>query len=130
MDDGPAILDETTQAASPMTGKRDAWLEQRLTYLAGEQARLKGGLPLRRFLRGALVAYRRFLHTGEPAYRFHCWVTIRTVSAGLDQLERGGSGSQAPRIRTGRPGPWTVIGGRLDGATPLNRTPVLRRPAW
>jgi hypothetical protein len=32
-----------------MAGKRDAWLEQRLGYLAGEQARLKAGPPLRRF---------------------------------------------------------------------------------
>jgi hypothetical protein len=54
------------------------------SYRIGEQARLKGGVPLRRLLRGAVAAYRRFLHTGEPAYRFHCWVTIRTVSAGLD----------------------------------------------
>jgi hypothetical protein len=52
MDDGPAILNATTRAALPMTGKRDVWLEQRLTYLVGEQARLKGSVPLRRFLRG------------------------------------------------------------------------------
>jgi len=98
MNGDPKLAEATTRAALPPDGGRDAWLEQRLTYLAGEQARLKGGPPLRRFLRGTLVAYRRFLHTGEPAYRFHCWVTIRTVSAGLDQLEHGrvgheGSGS-------------------------------------
>jgi len=71
----------TTSPATRSThgGKRDGWLEQRLTYLAGKQARLKASAPLRRFLRGAVAAYRHFLHTGEPAYRFHRWVTIRTV---------------------------------------------------
>lgn len=59
-------VEETTRAALPLDGRRDAWLEQRLDYLAGEQARLKGGLPLRRFLRGAVAAYRRFLLTAEP----------------------------------------------------------------
>ena len=89
MDDGPDTLDETTRAASPRAGRRDAWLEQRLNYLIGEQARLKGGVPLRRFLRGALAAYRRFLFTADPAYRFQCWATLQAVSACLDQLERG-----------------------------------------
>jgi hypothetical protein len=98
MNGDPNLVEATTRASLPMAGRRDAWLERRLGYLAGELARLKGGPPLRRFLRGAVAAYRRFVHTGEPAYRFHCWATIRTVSAGLDQLERGevgheGSGS-------------------------------------
>src|SRR5690349_5047604 len=92
MDDGPNPLDATTRAALPREGRRDAWLEQRLGYLAGELARLKGGVPLRRFLRGAVAAYRRFLFTADPAHRFQCWVTIQAVSAGLDQLERGGAG--------------------------------------
>src|SRR5437764_11717307 len=95
MDDGPNPPDATTRAALPLEGRRDAWLERRLGYLAGEQARLKGGVPLRRFLRGALATYRRFLLTADPAHRFHCWVTIRTVSAGLDQLEGGGVGHEA-----------------------------------
>ena len=77
MDDGPDITDETTRTALPRAGKRDGWLEQRLGYLAAEQARLKAGVPLRRFLRGAAAAYRRFLLTADPAHRFHCWVTIR-----------------------------------------------------
>jgi hypothetical protein len=94
MDDGPNPLDAPARAALPLQGRRDAWLEQRLGYLADEQARLKVGLPLRHFLRGALAAYRRFLLTAEPAHRFHCWVTIRTISAGLDQLERGGVGHE------------------------------------
>ena len=85
MDDGPNPLDATARAALSLEGKRDAWLEQRLGYLAGEQARLKAGPPLR----GAVAAYRRFLFTADPAHRFHCWVTIQAVSAGLDQLERG-----------------------------------------
>jgi hypothetical protein len=89
MDDGPDIVNETTRTALAMAGRRDGWLEQRLGYLAGEQARLKAGPPLRRFLRGAAAAYRRFLFTADPAHRFHCWVTIQAVSVGLDQLERG-----------------------------------------
>lgn len=90
MDDGPDIVDETTRTALPMAGRRDGWLEQRLSYLVGEQARLKGGAPLWRFLRGATAAYRRFQTTGDSAHRFHCWATLQAVSAGLDQLERGG----------------------------------------
>jgi hypothetical protein len=61
MDDGPHLVDETTRTALPRAGRRDGWLERRLSYLVGEQARLKGGVPLRRFLRGAIAAYRRFL---------------------------------------------------------------------
>jgi hypothetical protein len=80
----PNLVEETTRATLPLIGRRDAWLEQRLGYLAGEQARLKGDLPLGRFLRGAMAAYRRFLRTADPAHRFQCWATIRTVSAGLD----------------------------------------------
>jgi hypothetical protein len=65
MDDGSNPLSQTTRAAPPLEGRRDAGLEQRLTYLAGEQARLKGGVPLRRFLRGAMSAYRHFLLTAD-----------------------------------------------------------------
>jgi hypothetical protein len=64
MDHGPDIVEKTTRAALPRAGKRDPWIEQRLSYLAGEQARLKAGVPLRRFLRGAMTAYRRFLLDG------------------------------------------------------------------
>jgi hypothetical protein len=63
-------------------------LTHALSYLAGEQARLQGGVPLRRFLRGATIAYRRFLLTADPAHRFQCWATLQAVSARLDQLER------------------------------------------
>jgi hypothetical protein len=94
MDGGPNPLDETARAASPLAERRDAWLERRLGYLAGEQTRLEAGVPLRRLLRGATAAYRPFLLTGEPSYRFHCGVTICTVSAGLDQLDRGGVGHE------------------------------------
>jgi hypothetical protein len=80
---------ETVLTALPGVGKRDEWLEARLGYLVSEQARLQGGPPLRRFLRGAMAAYRRFQLTADPAHRFHCWATIRVVSAGLDQLEQG-----------------------------------------
>jgi hypothetical protein len=80
MDDGPNLLDETTpRAAVLLDGRRDGWLEQRLTYLAGEQARLKASPPLRRFLRGAAAAYRRFLLTADPAHRFHCGATLQVV---------------------------------------------------
>ena len=105
MDHGPDIVDETTRAALPRPGRRDAWLEQRLHFLIGEQARLKAGPPLRRFLRGALAAYRRFLLTADPAHRFHCWAIIRTISAGLDQLEH----------RAARP---EVAGSAPDGPDP------------
>jgi hypothetical protein len=84
MDDGSNILHETTRAALARTGRRDGWLEQRLGYLIGELVRLQADPPLRRFLRGVTAAYRRFLRTADPAHRFHCWATIRTVSAGLD----------------------------------------------
>src|SRR5690349_16460755 len=94
MDEGPNPPDATTRAALPLEGRRDAWLEQRLGYLAGELARLKGDVPLRRFLRGAVAAYRRFLLTGDPAHRFHGWALIRTVSAGLNRLERGQAGDE------------------------------------
>ena len=88
MGDRPAIIGEAPRAALPKDGRRDVWLEQRLGYLAGELARLKGGVPLRRFLRGAVAAYRRFLFTADPAHRFQCWVILRAVSAGLEQVER------------------------------------------
>ena len=105
MDGGPDIVDETPRAAPPTAGKRDGWLERRLSYLMGEQARSKGGPPLRRFLRGALAAYRRFLLTADPAHRFHCWMTIRTVSAGLDQLERRGDRPEVAGSPPDGPGP-------------------------
>jgi hypothetical protein len=90
MDDGPNPPDATTRAALPLEGRRDAWLERRLGYLAGELARLKAGVPLRAFLRGAVAAYRRFLLTADPAHRFHCWATLQAVSVGLDQIEHRG----------------------------------------
>ena len=46
MDEGPVILDETARAVLRVAGKRDGWIEQRLSYLAGELARLKAGVPL------------------------------------------------------------------------------------
>jgi hypothetical protein len=88
------------------------------SYLAGEQVRLKAGPPLRRFLRGALGAYRRFLHTGEPAYRFHCWVTIRTVSAGLERLECGGADREAARSAPDGPGPGPLLAAGLTDRVP------------
>jgi hypothetical protein len=94
MNGDPNRVEEATRAALPRDGRRDARLEQRLRYLAGEQARLEAGPPVRRFLRGASAPYCRFLLTADPAHRFHCWVTIRTVSAGLDHLERGKAGHQ------------------------------------
>ena len=90
MDRSPNILNETIRTALPAVGKRDPWLEQRLDYLAGEQARLKGGVPLRRFSRGAEATYRRFQPTADPAHRFHCWATLQAISAQLDQLEHRG----------------------------------------
>jgi hypothetical protein len=115
MDDGPDIADETTRTALLRAGRRDAWLEQRLSYLIGEQARLKGGgPPLRRFLRGATTAYRRFLLTADPAYRFHCWPTIQTVSAGLDQLECREEGHKVLESAPDGPDPGQVLAGLTD----------------
>jgi hypothetical protein len=58
MDDGSNPLDAPARAALAREGRRDAWLEQRLGYLAGEQARLKGDVRFRRVLRGALILLR------------------------------------------------------------------------
>ena len=58
MNGDPNLVEGTTRAALPRDARRDAWLEQRLTYLAGERARLKGGVPLRRFLRGVMSVLR------------------------------------------------------------------------
>jgi hypothetical protein len=115
MDTGPAIVEKTPRAALPMAGKRDPWIEQRLSYLAAEQVRLKAGVPLRRFLRGALAAYRRFLLTADPAHRFHCWATIRTISAGLNQLERGHVDHDVAGSPPGGPNPGqSLTAGRAD----------------
>ena len=118
LDDDPNLLAQTTRSALPIAGKRDAWLEQRLGYLAGELARLKADPPLRRFLRGAVAAYRRFLLTADPAHRFHCWATIHAVEPrGSDQLERRGGVIRSPDPqRTDRT--LDRLGGRLDGSTP------------
>jgi hypothetical protein len=72
-----------------MAGKRDGWLEQRLSYLAGELARLKGGVPLRRFLRGAAAAYRRFLHTADPATAFTAGQRFTPLARGWSDLSAG-----------------------------------------
>jgi len=114
MDGDLHLAEGTARAALPLEARRDAWLEQRLTYLAGEQARLKGGVPLRRFLRGAITAYRRFLFTADPAHRFHCWATIHAVSAGLDRLERGRSGHKALESAPDGPDPGQALAGLTD----------------
>jgi hypothetical protein len=118
MDDGPAVLNATTRAALPMAGKRDAWLEQRLGYLIGEQARLKGDVRFRRFLRGAITAYRRFLLTDDPAHRFQCWATIQAVSAGLDRLERGKAGHDVPGSAPDGPDPGQAVAAGLTDRVP------------
>ena len=99
MDDGPDSVDETTRTALPRAGRRDEWLEQRLSYPSTSQARLKGGVPLRRFLRGATAAYRRFLLTADPAHRFHCGATVRTLEP------RGWTKSSAGQIALKWPDP-------------------------
>jgi len=105
MNGDPNLAEATPRAALPLHERRDAWLEQRLGYLAGELARLKAGPPLRRFLRGALAAYRRFLFTADPAHRFHCWATVRTLEP------RGWTKSSAGQIALKWPDPhrmaWT-----------------------
>jgi hypothetical protein len=118
MDDGPDMVGETTRTALPLAERRDAWLEQRLEYLAGEQARLKGGVPLRRFLRGAMTAYRRFLLTADPAHRFQCWVILQAVSAGLNQLERGGAAHKASGPAPDGPDPERPSAGGLEDRVP------------
>ena len=115
MDDGPNPPDATTRTALALDERRDAWLEQRLGYLAGEHARLKADPPLRRFLRGAMAAYRRFLLTADPAHRFHCWATLHTVSAGLERLECGGADREATRSAPDGPDPErSLAAGRAD----------------
>lgn len=113
-----------TRIAAPTAGLRDGWLEQRLVYLDAEQARLQAGPPLRRFLRGAAAAYRRFQLTADPAHRFHCWVTIRAVSAGLDQLERRAKDPETTSAVWGSPS--RGIRG-LSAPTATNPTPNLFR---
>jgi hypothetical protein len=111
MNGDPTLAEETTRAALPRDGRRDAWLEQRLGNLAAELARLKAGPPLRRFLRGAVAAYRRFLLTADPAHRFHAWATLQTISAGLDELECRGTGHEVPGSAPDDPEPerpWAV----------------------
>ena len=105
MNGDPNRVEEAARTALPLDRRRDIWLEQRLGYLIGEQARLKGGVPLRRFLRGAVAAYRRFLFTADPAHRVHCWAILQAVSAQLDQLEY-----RADRAE--------VAGSALDGLGP------------
>jgi hypothetical protein len=79
------------------TRERDGWMGQRLNYLVGEQARLKGSAPLRRFLRGATATYRRFLFSRPtPPTVFTASATIHTISAGLDQLERSRASHKDP----------------------------------
>jgi hypothetical protein len=62
-------------------------------------------VPLRRFLRGAVATYRRFLFTADPAHRFHCWATVQAVSAGLGRLEGGGADREAARSVPDGPDP-------------------------
>ena len=114
MDDGPHSVEKTTRTALPMAGRRDGWLEQRLSYLASEQARLKGGVPLRRFLRGAAAAYRRFLLTADAAHRFQCWATLQAVSAGLERLEGGGADREAASSAPDGPDPVPALAGLTD----------------
>jgi hypothetical protein len=114
MNGEPNLAEATTRAALPRDARRDAWLEQRLTYLAGEQARLKGGVPLRRFLRGAVAAYRRFLLTADPAHRFHCWATLQTVSTGLHQLECGDVGRDVAGSAPDGPNPVPALADLTD----------------
>ena len=66
----------------------------------GEQARLKGDPPLRRFLRGAITAYRRFLLTADPAHRFQCWVILQAVEPrGWTNLSTGEIALKWPDLR-------------------------------
>jgi hypothetical protein len=118
MDGGSNSLEGMARAALPVEGRRDGWLEQRLNYLAGEQARLKGGVPFRRFLRGATAAYRRFLLTADPAHRFHCWATIQAISAGLNQLEHGKRGHDVAESTPDGPDPGQTLAAGLTDRAP------------
>jgi hypothetical protein len=71
-------------------------------------------VPLRRFLRGAMAAYRRFLFTTDPAHRFHCWAMIHAVSAGLERLECEGADREAARSAPDGPDPGQALAGRAD----------------
>jgi hypothetical protein len=118
MGKGPAMFNETTRGALPRAGKRDAWLEQRLSYVIGEQARLKAGTPLRRFLRGARSAYCRFQAIGDPAHRFHCGTTLQAVGAGLRPTRTQGGGYQVPGSAPDGPGSGPSLAAGLTDRAP------------
>ena len=82
MGDGPNLPNETAWAELSINRRRNAWLEQRLHCLIGELARLKAGVPLQRFLRGALAAYRRFLFKAGPPTAFMLGQRFRPSSRG------------------------------------------------
>jgi hypothetical protein len=114
MDDSPNIVDETTQTALPLDRRRDGWLERRLGYLAGEQARLNTGPPLRRFWRGAVAAYRRFLFTADPAHRFTLGRRFRPLAPGWSDLSAGAD-REAARSAPDGPGPGRpLVAGLTD----------------
>ena len=75
---------------------------------------MSGGVPLRRFLRGAVAAYRRFLFTADPAHRFRCWVILQAVSAGLYQLEHGKAGPEVAGSTPDGPDPGQALAGSTD----------------
>ena len=106
MNGDPNLVEGTTRAALPLNGRRDAWLEQRLGYLAADQARLKAGPPLRRFLRGAAGAYRRFLLDGRPRPPLSVLGhPSGPRAAGLDQLEPRGDRPEVAGSAPDGPGP-------------------------
>jgi hypothetical protein len=112
MDDGPNPLDAATRAAPPMLGKRDGWLEQRLGYLIGEQARLKGGAPLEALFAGGHNRLPPLPAYGRPRPPFSLLARrIQAVSAGLERLERGGADHEDSGFAPDGPDPgrpWVV----------------------
>jgi hypothetical protein len=61
-----------------------------------------------------MTAYCRFLFTADPAHRFHCWVMIQAVSAGLDQLEHGKTGHEVAESAPDGPNPVPALAGWTD----------------
>jgi hypothetical protein len=86
-------------------------------------------VPLRRFLRGAMAAYRRFLLTADPAHRFQCWATLQVVSAGLDRFERRADRAEVAGSAPNGPDPGpSLAAGLTDRVHRTERLPCSALP--
>jgi hypothetical protein len=115
MDDGPATRDGPTRAALPRAATRDPWIEQRLSYLAGEQARLKGGVPLKALFKGCRRRLPPLLVHGRPRPPLSLLGDdSHRRAAGLNQRECGGDRPDVTGSAPDGPGPGAAVGGGLN----------------